>query len=137
MVSFEIVLFAIRVPIKKTKDLLRQYFEEYILGLFPHVLITSYFSFSGQFYEQTDGVAISSPVSPVIANFYLEDYKNAALEWALPKPRCLFHYMDDTFVIRPHRPNKQKDFLHYPNSIHHFIQFTMETQSGGHLSSWI
>jgi hypothetical protein len=32
------------------------------------------------FYGQTDGVAMGSPLSPVIANFYMEDYERLALE---------------------------------------------------------
>jgi hypothetical protein len=38
-----------------------------------------------------------------------------------------------TFVIWPHGPDKLKDFLHYLNSIHQSIQFTMETEIEGHL----
>jgi hypothetical protein len=60
-------------------DLLGRHFEEDVLGLFRHVLTTSYFTFNEQFYGQTDGVAMSSPLSPVIANFYMEDYEKAAL----------------------------------------------------------
>jgi hypothetical protein len=28
----------------------------------------------GQFYEQMDGVAMGSPLSPVIANFFMEEF---------------------------------------------------------------
>jgi hypothetical protein len=38
-------------------DLLGHHFKEDVLGLFRHVLTTSYFTFNGQFYGQTDGVA--------------------------------------------------------------------------------
>jgi hypothetical protein len=40
---------------KGSMDLLGQHFKEVILRLFRHVLATSYFSFNGQFYEQTNG----------------------------------------------------------------------------------
>jgi hypothetical protein len=39
----------------------------------------------------------------------------------------------DTFVIWPHGPDKMRDFLNHMNSIHECIQFTMETESEGHL----
>jgi hypothetical protein len=68
------------VPIRETMDLLGRHFEEDNLGLFRDVLTTSYFTFNGQFYGQTDDVAMGSPLSPVIANFYMEDYEKAALE---------------------------------------------------------
>jgi hypothetical protein len=78
-----------KVPIRETMDLLGRHFEGDILGLFRHVLTTSYFAFSGQFYGQTDGVAMGLPLSPVIANFYMEDYEKAALESAPRQPPLL------------------------------------------------
>jgi hypothetical protein len=121
------------VPIREAMDLLGCHFEEDVLALFRHVLNSSYVTFNGQFYGQTDGVAMGSPLSLVIANFYMEDYEKAALESAPLKPRCWFRYLDDTFVIWQHGPDKLKEFLHHLNSIHQSIQFTMETESEGHL----
>jgi hypothetical protein len=67
------------VPIKETMDLLEKHFEEDILRLFCHILNTSYYSFSGQSYEQIDGVAMGSPLSLGIANFCMEDFERVAL----------------------------------------------------------
>jgi hypothetical protein len=78
-------------------------------------------------------MAMGSPLPPIIANFYMEDYKKAALESAPLKPRCWFRYADDTFVIWKHGPDKLKDFLRHLNNINHSIQFTMETESKSHL----
>ena len=39
-----------------------------ILELLEFCLCNTYFSFKGQFYEQTNGAAIGSPVSPIVAN---------------------------------------------------------------------
>jgi hypothetical protein len=129
MVSFDTVSFFTRVPIKETMDLLGRHFEEDILGLFCHILTISYFTF----YGQTDGVAMDSLLSPVITKFYMEDYKKVAFESALLEPRCWFCYVDDTFIIWQYGPDKLKDFLHHLNSIHQSIQFTVETESEGHL----
>jgi hypothetical protein len=38
-----------------------------VLALYKHVLTSTYFSIEGQNYKQTDGVAMGSPLSPVIA----------------------------------------------------------------------
>jgi hypothetical protein len=56
---------------------------------------------------------MGSPLSPVIANFYMEEYENAALDLAPPKTLLLVALHSDTFVIWPHGPDKLKDFLHY------------------------
>jgi hypothetical protein len=132
MVSFHTVSLFTRLPIKEAMDLLGRHFEEYALGLFCHVLTTSYFTFNGKFYVQTDGVAMGSPLSHVIANFYVEDYEKAVLESAPLTTRCWFCYVVDTFVIWPHGPEKLR-LPHHQNSIHKSIQFNMETESEGQL----
>jgi hypothetical protein len=87
----------------------------------------------GQFYEQTDGVAMGSPLSPVIANFYMEDFEMKAIETATHKPACWYRCVDDTFVIWPHGQEKLKDFLNHLNGINNNIQFTMQVEEEGHL----
>jgi hypothetical protein len=76
---------------------------------------------------------MGSPLPPVRANFYMEDYEKATLESAPLKPRCWFRYVDDTLFTWQHGPDKLTDFLHHLKSIHQSIQFTMETESEGHL----
>jgi hypothetical protein len=89
MVSSDLVSLFTRVPIKETMYLLGRHFEEDVLGLFRHILSTSYFTFNWQFYGQTDGVAMGPPHTPVIGNFYMEDYEKVALELAPPKTLLL------------------------------------------------
>jgi hypothetical protein len=68
-------------------------------------------------------VATASPLSPVIASFYIDNYEKAALESASLKPRCWFRY--DAFVIWPHGPDKlgrlpAPPIQHPPvHSVHH------------------
>ena len=77
----------------------------------------------GHFYEQTDGVAIGSPLSPVIVNLFMEDFEKKAIEQATHKHACWFRYVDDTFVIWPHDQAKLEDFLIHLNGLHNKIQF--------------
>jgi len=84
-------------------------------------------------HEQTDGVAMGSPLSPVIANFYMEDFEMKAIKTATHKPACWYRYVDDTFVIWPHGQEKLTDFLIHLNGIHNNIQITMEIEEAGHL----
>ena len=96
------------------------------------MLTSTYFCVDGQFYEQTDGVAKGSPLSPVIANFYMEDFETKATKQATHKPACWYRYVD-TFVIWPHGKGKLTDFLNHLNGMHNNIQFTMEIEDDGHL----
>ena len=43
-----------------------------IILLFEFCLKNTYFSFQDQFYEQVEGAAMGSPVSPIVANLYME-----------------------------------------------------------------
>jgi hypothetical protein len=133
LVSFHIVSVFTMVPIGEALRLLSRHFDEAILRLFRHVLTSSFFSFNGQFYEQTDGVAMGSPLSPVIANYFMEYFEEMALESATYKPLCWFRYVDGTFVIWPHGPGKLAEFLDHLNGLHENIKFTIETEKDGHL----
>jgi len=130
MVSFDMVSTFTNVPIVDSLELLSHHFEEDVLALFKHVLTSTYFCFDGQFYVQTDGVAMDSPLSLVIANFFMEDFEKKAIEQATHKPVCWFRYVDDTCVIWPHGQAKLEDFLIHLNGLQNKIQFTMEKEEG-------
>ena len=70
-----------------------------IVLLWEFCLKNTSFSFQGQFYEQVEGVAMGSPVSPIVANLYMDQFKQKALSTA-PTPRLWHWYVDDTFVIQ-------------------------------------
>ncbi|GJQ72989.1 hypothetical protein Trydic_g1626 [Trypoxylus dichotomus] len=97
-----------------------------ITNLFKHCLRTSYFVWDGSFYEQTDGVAMDSPLSLVVANLFIEQFESLAIETAVNKPRVWWRYVDDTFVVWPHGSDKLDRFLEHLNGVHPKIQFTME-----------
>jgi hypothetical protein len=132
LVSFDVVSLFTMVPLEETLRLLSRHFDEAILRLFHHVLTSSFFNFNGQFYEQTNGVVMGSPLSPVIANYFMVYFEEMALESATYKPLCWFHYVDDTFVIWPHGPGKLVEFLDHLNGLHENIKFTMETEKKGY-----
>ena len=46
-------------------------------------LKSMYFRFSDLFYEQVKGAAMGSPLSPVVANLYMEAFEKQTLEAAL------------------------------------------------------
>ena len=59
----------------------------------------NYFQLGEEFYEQLNGTAMGSPLSPVIANLYLESLEERAIQSAILKPKMWVRYVDDTFVI--------------------------------------
>ncbi|XP_060520792.1 uncharacterized protein LOC132698616 [Cylas formicarius] len=122
------------VPVKETLDLISAHFRNDVTELFRHCLTTTYFQWNKEFYEQVDGVAMGSPLSPVIANFFMEKFEQQALNTAQKKPKCWFRYVDDTFVIWSHGEKELQIFLAHLNSINNKIKFTMETEKDGRLA---
>jgi len=88
MVSFDIISLFTNVPIGDSLEWLSLHVNNDILDLFRHALTSTYFCFDGQYYEQTDSVAMGSPLSPAIANFYMEKSENEAIQQATHKPTC-------------------------------------------------
>ena len=76
---------------------------------------------------------MGSPLSPVIANFYMEHFETLALASTPLAPTIWFRYVDDTFTIWSHGEEKLEEFLNHLNSIHRNIQFTMEKEIEGQL----
>ena len=53
-----------------------------IIPLLKFCLKNTYFSFQGQFLEQVEGAAMGSPVSPIVANLFMEYLEQKALSTA-------------------------------------------------------
>lgn len=126
-----------QIPIQEPFELLKPVFTEEIVNLFQFVVTSLYFLYDGAFYEQVDGVAMGSPLSPVVANFYMEAFEHLALEHALLKPSVFKCYIDDTFVVWPHGIGELEQFGAFLNSIHPNVAFTMEMESQGRLSPFL
>ena len=77
---------------------------------------------------------MGNPLSPVIANFYMEKFEEHALETVTLGPKAWLRYVDDTFVIWSHGDKELENFLCHLNSICPRIQFTMEKEEKGELA---
>ena len=62
-------------------------------------LRATYFQWKDQFYEQREGAARGKPLSPVIANFYMEQFEEETPSKGSVKPNNWLKYVDVTFVI--------------------------------------
>ena len=70
-----------------------------VAELLEACLRSTYFSYEGDFYEQREGAAMGFPISAVVANLYMESFKELALTSAPAKPRLWKRYMDDSCCI--------------------------------------
>ena len=76
---------------------------------------------------------MGSPLSPAVANFFMEDFEEKALNSAPLRPKFFFRYVDDTFIVWPHGRDTLDQFLGHMNSRHPNIIFTMEIEQDGRL----
>ena len=95
-----------------------------IILLLEFCLKNTYFSFQGQFYEQVEGAAMGSPVSPIVASLYMEYLEQKPLSTTPNPPKFWDRYVDDTFVI--HKEANKQSFLQHINSVDPAIRFTVE-----------
>ena len=78
--------------------------------------------FNGALYEQTDGVAMGSPLGPLLANVFMSSLEEKLeLEGKLPPYYC--RYVDDTLTVMPDIPTAA-DFLNSLNHAHPAVSFT-------------
>ena len=100
-----------------------------IIELLGFCLHNTYFSFQNKFYEQVEGVAMGSSISPIVANLYMEHFERKP-SGLLQTPLVWYRFVDDTWVIQQ-QAHKQA-FLDHINSIDPAIKFTVEgTQGNG------
>lgn len=67
--------------------------------LLNYILRSTYFQYDGAIYEQQNGATVESPVSAVIADLYIEDFKEQALVVAPTAPKIWKRYVDNIFTI--------------------------------------
>ena len=81
------------------------------------------FQFDGQLYEQREGVAMGSPLGPLLANVFMCHLEKELSEYGLI-PSFYKRYVDDTLAIMP-RVDAAENFLDVFNGLHPSIHFTM------------
>ena len=88
------------------------------------------FSYNDKMYRQKDGVAMGSPLGPVLANIFL-----GFRECRIPDdlwPHLYRRFVDDTFALLDSRDGALA-FLKCLNELHPSLQFTMESEDDGQL----
>ena len=99
--------------------------SSFFTKLFQFATSEAHFYFNGEIYEQVDGVAMGSPLAPVLANLFMGHHEQ---HWLIQKEALsvLFYkrYVDDIFCI--FKTSEQADkFLDFSNTRHKNIKFTI------------
>ena len=93
---------------------------------FSFSLHQTHFIFNSKFYNQTDGVAMGSPLAPALANIFMGFHESKWLnEYNLNKPKFYLRYVDDILAAF----DNEQDSLNFLNNRHPNIKFTIEKQN--------
>ena len=138
IISYDVTALLTSVPIQPVVNIIQQKLSNYkdlqqrttmsikhTISLLEFCLRSTCFVFQGQYYEQVEGEAMGSPVSPIVTNIFMEKFEAKALETAPHHPSLWKRFVDDTFVIL--EGQYKDEFFNHVNSIDENIKFTAET----------
>ena len=98
IMSYDVKALFTSVPIQLAIDIIVKLLEKdpalqqrtsmtirQITSLLEFCLRSTYFTFQNKYFEQVEGTAMDSPISPIVANLYMEDLETKAIQTA-PHP---------------------------------------------------
>ena len=120
--SFDVKALFTSVPIQPSIQIVKQRLQQdttlpqrtcmsipQIIILLELCLTNTYFLLQDRYSEQVQGAAMGSPISPLIANIFMEEFEVKVLS-TCPHPSLWLRFVDDTFVIN--RAEHNQALLH-------------------------
>ena len=100
IMSYDVTALLPSIPIDTTINIIKKQLEDdkelqsrtnmtikHICCLLEFCLKNTYFKFTGEFYEQKEGAAMGSPISPIVANLFMEDLEIKAIRTSNTPPK--------------------------------------------------
>jgi len=75
IVSFDVVHLFTKPPLDEGIQVVKEVADPQTAKLAEIYLHSTFFSFQGEIFEQTSGVAMGSPLSPIVANLFMKNSK--------------------------------------------------------------
>ena len=111
MVSYDVRALFTSVPIQPALNIIEKLLKEdtglqnrttmsikHVMNRLGFCLRSTYFTYQGKYYEQVEGAAMGSPISPIVANLYMENFEVSALSTSPNPPLMWKRFVDDTFT---------------------------------------
>ena len=133
-VSYDVTNLSTNIPLQETIDNLNITRKE-LKKLFLFTASQTHFIFNSKLYNQKDGVAMGTPLAPVLANIFMGFNQSKWLnEYNLNKPKFHLRHVDDTLAAFDNE-RYSLNFLDFLNNRHPNIKFTIEKQSKSRTSN--
>jgi hypothetical protein len=145
-ISHDVVSLFTNVPIDKALDVIKERLLNDrslkdrsnlqagdIIKLLEFILTTTYFKFRGNIYQQKFGAAMGSPVSPIVANLFMEFLEQSAIASAPVEcaPKLWKRYVDDILeIVKAGKASELTDHLN-TTDVTGNIKFTCEEEEDG------
>ncbi|CAF1474707.1 unnamed protein product [Rotaria sordida] len=138
MCSFDVCSLFTNIPLHKAIDIaienIRKYNKSLKLNntelkeLFKYCTKYSNFTFNNEHYDQINGVAMGSPLAPIIAHLFMSNLEENIERYEGRKPEIYYRYVDDIFMIINGTQKDIVKFKKFMNKLEKSIQFTVEVQ---------
>ena len=142
MVSFDVKSLFTNVPVSECVQFLKEklpttnlnipFSNSIFIQLLELCVSDCFFSFNNEFYNQIYGLPMGSPISPVLANIYMEFLESRLLPTVSGSIIEWCRFVDDVYAIVPDTLNID-EFLVKLNDFNPNIKFTLEIENNGEL----
>lgn len=138
LVSFDVVSMFTNMPLELAKDTIAKKWREIkimlnidlelLMEILDFLLIDcAIFTYKDVVYRQIRGLAMGSPLSPLLARVIMSDLISTQVPRLTLRPRLLRVYVDDTIgIIKKWMTREMMEVL---NSYHPDVQFTIELEN--------
>ena len=91
-------------------------------------MFSYFFQFRGSFFEQVNGLSMGAPLSPLLANCFVENIETIALDSYFLKHKFWGRYMDDIISVWNYGVEELKSFLEHLNFWGGDLKFTVKLE---------
>ena len=124
----------VNIPIDETINIIKTKLQQnntrqltyQIIAMIKTVLQQNYFAFQQTIYQPKQGISMGSPISGIIAEIFLQNYKDNYIKQHLDTKSKLYYtrYVDDIFIIYDKTKTNPQTINTQINKIHNNMKFT-------------